>query len=256
MLQKSERDLSAPIMTVLNGRVSTNVAMLPHALRTNRPTRAEAEIAADVIERMYADLQAARSDAKHSVDSPSPSAGVIRLAKAIADADPAIRAEAAEWLREDVASAREHDPKVGIHANRALADLLSAIADCLEGPASRAQSDADPAVVSQEDLEALSFVEDLVRGNGFEDKADRIAYLHGVLTRVAQGRDASHYRESYERAVQRLARMRELIPAEVLRSFEVEWRTRKTEPLASAAALNLPDVVRAELARWPSTAAL
>ena len=245
MLQNAERDVSAPIMTVLGGRVTTNVEMLPKALRTNRPTRAEAEIAAEVIERLYAELQAARRDVKPAVDSAG--SGVIRLGEAIAEADPSLRAEAAEWLREDATSARDHDPNAGIHANRALADLLDAIASCLEEPGSPAQSVTDPAVVSQGDLEAPSYVEDLVRGSGFDDKADRIAHLYGVLTRVAQGREASHYRESYDRAVQRLVRMRELIPAEALRAFEVEWRTRKAEPRASAAALNLPEVVRGEL---------
>lgn len=105
----------------------------------------------------------------------------------------------------------------------------------------------DPAVVSEQDLETLDYVEDLVRSNGFSDKADRLARLHEVLNRVAQGREASHCRDSYERAVQRLVLMRELVPAEALRAFEVEWRTRKAQPLASAAELNLPEVVRGEL---------
>ncbi|KWT65072.1 MULTISPECIES: hypothetical protein [unclassified Variovorax] len=170
-----------------------------------------------------------------------------RLAKAIADAETSARADAVEWLREDASSAREHDPKAGIHANRALADLLDVIADCLGEPGSQTESFPDPAVVSKEDLEILSHVEDVVRGSGFAEKADRLAYLHGVLTRVAQGREASHYRESYERAVQRLVLMRQLIPVEALRAFEVEWRTRKREPLASAAKLDLPDAVRGEL---------
>lgn len=244
MLQKVERGLSAPIMTVLNGRVTTNVAMLPHALRTNRPTRAEAEVAAEVIERLYAELQAARCDARPDASDDDTAAN--RIVKAIAEADMTLRADAAEWLREDATSAREHDPNAGIHAKRDLADLLDAIAGLLEQPGS-AQLAPDPAVVSKDDLEALSYVEDLVRGSGFADRADRLAYLHGVLERVAQGREAWHYRESYDRAVQRLVRMRELIPAEVLRSFEVEWRTRKAEPLTCAAVLNLPEVVRGEL---------
>ncbi|MDN8616418.1 hypothetical protein [Variovorax ginsengisoli] len=105
----------------------------------------------------------------------------------------------------------------------------------------------DPVVVSEQDLETLDYVEELVRSSGFADKADRLARMHEVLNRVAQGREASHYRESYERAVQRLVLMRQLIPAEGLRGVEVEWRTRKREPLADAAELNLPDVVRGEL---------
>lgn len=48
------------IMTVLGGRVTTNVEMLPQALRLNRPTRAEASIAAEVIEQLYAQVCAAR----------------------------------------------------------------------------------------------------------------------------------------------------------------------------------------------------
>ena len=105
----------------------------------------------------------------------------------------------------------------------------------------------DPVVVSEQVLETLDYVEELVRSSGFADKADRLARLHEVLNRVAQGREASHYRESYERAVQRLVLMRQLIPAEGLRGFEVEWRTRKREPLADVGELNLPEVVRGEL---------
>lgn len=104
----------------------------------------------------------------------------------------------------------------------------------------------DPAVFTEQDLETLDYVEDLVRSSGFADKADRLARLHDVLNRVAQGREASHYRESYERAVQRLVLMREFVPAEALQVFEVEWRKRKAQPLASAAVLNLPEVVRGE----------
>lgn len=48
------------IMSVLGGRVTTSVAMLPQALRANRPTRAEANIAADVIEQLYAEVCATR----------------------------------------------------------------------------------------------------------------------------------------------------------------------------------------------------
>jgi hypothetical protein len=105
----------------------------------------------------------------------------------------------------------------------------------------------DPVVVSEQDLETLDCVEDLMRSSGFADKADRLAHIHDVVKRVAQGREASHNRESYERAVQRLVLMRELIPAEALRAFEVEWRTRKREPLAEAVKLNLPEVVRGEV---------
>lgn len=105
----------------------------------------------------------------------------------------------------------------------------------------------DPAVVTTQDLEALAYVEDLVRSSGFADKADRLSCMHEVLNRVAQGREASHYRASYDRAVQRLVLMRELIPAEALRAFEVEWRTRKREPLADAVELNLSEAVRGEL---------
>ena len=48
------------IMTVLGGRVTTNIEMLPSALRLNRPTRAEATVAAEVIEQLYAQVCVAR----------------------------------------------------------------------------------------------------------------------------------------------------------------------------------------------------
>ncbi|CAN7784372.1 hypothetical protein LJR175_008396 [Variovorax sp. LjRoot175] len=125
--------------------------------------------------------------------------------------------------------------------------LAEELAPAESGVLSHNPQAPDPAVVTQEDLEALLYVEDMVRSSGFGDKADRLTHLHDVLLRVAQGREASHYKESLDRAVQRLVLMRELIPAEALRTFEVEWRTRKREPLADADALNLPETVRSEL---------
>ena len=40
------------LMTVLGGRVVTNVRMLPEALRANRPNRQDCDVAAEVVEQL------------------------------------------------------------------------------------------------------------------------------------------------------------------------------------------------------------
>lgn len=111
----------------------------------------------------------------------------------------------------------------------------------------RAGTAPDPAVVTEQDLEAIDYAEDLLRSSGFEDKADRLAGVGEVLHRVAQGREASHYKDSYERAVQRLVLMRKHIPAEALKALEAAWRTQRHEPLVEAAKLDLPEMLRGDL---------
>ena len=77
--------------------------------------------------------------------------------------------------------------------------------------------------------------------------------VDGVVDRhMAEGRDPSHYRESYDRAVQRLVLMRQLIPAEALLQFEIEWRTHRQESPPDAANLRLPEALRGELHQMAS----
>lgn len=176
------------IMSALGGRVSTSVDMLPSALRTNRPSRTESDIAADVIEQLLAEVRVARlagfkmadgAPAQEERDAP-----VARQAR-----------DSAQWLKTALHRAIGALPE----AHRRSCDILFHTVD-------------------------------------------------GVVDRhVAEGREPSHYRESYDRAVQRLVLMRQLIPAEALLAFEVEWRTRRQEPPPDAAELRLPEAIRGEL---------
>ena len=137
-------------MSVLDGRVTTTVSMLPHALRTNRPTKMEAAVAADVIEQLL---------------------GLLRSA------------------------------------------------DHSQG--------SDPAVVSPADLTALNEVVAQLQEEGNDAAADTVERMVGVLTRVSLGRSASHWMASYERAVERLVLMRQLVPAAALERFDAEQRARR-----------------------------
>ena len=186
---------SSSIMTVQGGRITTNVAMLPDALRNNRPSRSESAIAAEVIEQLHAEVMAARN------------AGFLMVSASAGES-------AAKPMRQ---------------------------------PEPSAQEAPDPAVVTQEDLSTLLEVEEMVRSSGLEDKADRLLSLHSVLLRVSQGREASHFKESYERAVERLVKMRTLVPEQTIRAFEVEWRKHRRDPVGDAAALELSEELRGEL---------
>lgn len=276
-------------MAVQGGRITTNVAMLPHALRTNRPTRSESTIAAEVIEQLYAEVCAARragfvmprkpdeatlraepeDEVPRPVERGALDASVAELEALNVRADPEppspSEGESLALVLHELKRLRAGVTHDGATVSRAELEQLrveSLPGDPSTQPnrwaqavlrllASRLQTASsigpDPAVVTQEDLEALRYVEDMVRSSGFDDKADRLLLLHGVLLRVAQGREASHYRDSYHRALQRLAVMRQFIPEGSLRAFEVEWRTRKRDPLGDAAALNLPEQLRGEL---------
>jgi hypothetical protein len=243
---------SSSIMTVQGGRISTNVAMLPDALRNNRPTRSESVIAAEVIEQLHAEVIAARRAGfvmAHDASLES-AEEVLRPVERLALAASVAQLEAlkARSSAEPLTPSEGESIELVLHELKRLQVAMQERAAILTERAQGATAAGpDPAVVAQEDMETMLQVEEMVRSSGFEEKADRLMRLHGVLLHVSQGREASHFRDSYDRALQRLVQMRRLIPEETIRSFEVEWRKRKLDPLRVAASLNLPEALRGEL---------